>query len=197
MPQKSQTQQLISKETTIGEIVDQYPETIETLLSYGVHCVGCHVSPFESLEDGFRGHGLSDGEIEEAVEKINIIIKDTKTNSKKETKPVDISNPDMTITDKAAEQIKNYMKEEKKKALRISVIPGGCSGFQYGMELDDEKQEGDLTISQQGITVYVDKESMPKLQGTVVDFVQTFQGSGFKITNPNAKSGCGCGKSFD
>src|SRR3989344_5374252 len=113
--------QKITKETTIGEIVEKYPQVVETLMSFGVHCVGCHVSPFESLEMGFKGHGLDDATIDEAV------------------------------TKKAAEKIKALITQEKKKGLRISVMPGGCSGYQYGMELDDKAAADDITVEEQGI----------------------------------------------
>ena len=66
-----QKTELVTRETTIGEIVEKHPEVVDTLMSFGVHCVGCHVSPFESLEDGFRGHGMSDEDVEVAVTKLN------------------------------------------------------------------------------------------------------------------------------
>ena len=72
---------------------------------------------------------------------------------------------------------------------------GGCSGMQYGMVFD-EKREGDLTFEQHGIDVLIDSFSAQYLRGTVVDFSEALTGGGFKISNPNAKQSCGCGKSF-
>ena len=66
--------QKIKKDTLIGEIVEKYPQVIETLMGFGLHCVGCHVAAFESLEAGFKAHGLSDKEIEEAIKKLNEVI---------------------------------------------------------------------------------------------------------------------------
>src|SRR5579863_2638245 len=75
-------------------------------------------------------------------------------------------------------------------------MPGGCSGYQYGMVLEKEAKSDDLSWSEGGINVYVDAQSAKLLQGASIDFVETVQGSGFKIDNPNAVSSCGCGNSF-
>ena len=195
MEQKTEQIQKITKDTTIGEIVEKYPQVVDTLTSFGVHCVGCHVSPFESLEMGFKGHGLDDAKIAEAVTKLNEVIgKNPVQQEQKEE--VDLSSATLTVTDKAAEKIKSLIEQEKKQALRISVKPGGCSGFEYGMELDDKTTDNDIVIEQKGIKTFVDKESMQKLNGVDVDYVDSLQGAGFKISNPQAKSTCGCGSSF-
>ena len=195
MEQKTEQIQKITKDTTIGDIVEKYPQVVDTLTSFGVHCVGCHVSPFESLEMGFKGHGLDDAKIVEAVNKLNEVIE--KNPVKQEQKEdADLSNATLTVTDKAAEKIKALIEQEKKQALRISVKPGGCSGFEYGMELDDKTTDNDIVIEQKGIKIFVDKESMQKLNGVDVDYIESLQGAGFKISNPQAKSTCGCGSSF-
>lgn len=186
--------QTITKETTIGEIVEKYPQVVETLMSFGVHCVGCHVSPFESLEGGFKGHGMDDDTIEEAVKKLNEVIKNSPIEAKEEN--IDISDPKLNVTNKAAEKIKALIKQEKKQALRISVMPGGCSGYQYGMELDDKSTNNDIVIEEKGIKIFVDKESIKKLNGSNVDYIDSLQGAGFKINNPSATKTCGCGSSF-
>ena len=185
----------ITKETTMGEIVEKYPQAVETLMSFGVHCIGCHVSPFESLEMGFKGHGLDDATIEEAVKKLNEVIEN---NPVQEKDDVDVTqeNAKITVTKKAAEKIKALIKQEKKRALRISVMPGGCSGYQYGMELDDKAAADDITIEEQGIRIFIDKESIKKLNGSNVDYIDSLQGAGFKIDNPKATKTCGCGNSF-
>src|SRR3990167_601723 len=96
--------QKITKDTTIGEIVEKYPQAVETLMSFGVHCIGCHVSPFESLEMGFKGHGMDDATINEAVKKLNGVIENRPVEAKE--KNVDISDPKFNVTYKAAEKIK-------------------------------------------------------------------------------------------
>jgi len=187
--------QKITKDTTIGEIVDKYPQVVDTLTSFGVHCVGCHVSPFESLEMGFKGHGLDDAKIVEAVNKLNEVIENNPV-KQEQKEEIDVSNATLTVTDKAAEKIKALIEQEKKQALRISVKTGGCSGFEYGMELDDKTTDNDIVIEEKGVKIFVDKESMQKLNGVNVDYVDSLQGAGFKISNPQAKSTCGCGSSF-
>jgi iron-sulfur cluster assembly protein/iron-sulfur cluster insertion protein len=86
--------------------------------------------------------------------------------------------------------------ENAGKHFRVYVEQGGCSGMQYGMVFD-EIRDGDLASEQHGIKVLVDPVSAPYLRGTVVDFSDALVGGGFKISNPNAKQSCGCGKSFE
>ncbi|MCD7036243.1 iron-sulfur cluster assembly accessory protein [Metabacillus sp. GX 13764] len=104
----------------------------------------------------------------------------------------------LTITEAAAFQIKDMMKEneEENAYLRVSINGGGCSGLSYGMGFDHEIQEGDTELKLHGLTVLVDKESAPALKGTVIDFKQSMMGGGFTIDNPNAIASCGCGSSF-
>ena len=188
--------QKISKDTTIGEIVEKYPQVVETLTNYGVHCVGCHVSPFESLEMGFKGHGLDDNTIADAVKKLNEVIGKSPVQEQKEEAKVNISDVKLNVSDNAAEKIKALMEQENKQGLRISVQPGGCSGYKYGMELEDKSTEDDVIVEEKGIKIFVDKKSMQKLNGSNVDYVDSLQGAGFKIENPSATKTCGCGSSF-
>lgn len=81
-------------------------------------------------------------------------------------------------------------------ALRVFISGGGCSGFQYGMALDGNIRENDLSFDFQGVKVIVDEVSIDYLRGATVDYVDDLMGSGFKIENPNAVSSCGCGSSF-
>lgn len=80
--------------------------------------------------------------------------------------------------------------------LRIAVVGGGCSGYNYDLDLVREAKETDVTYDCGGIRVAVDRQSVPFLDGTVIDFVETLQGAGFKFNNPKAKATCGCGTSF-
>lgn len=109
-----------------------------------------------------------------------------------------VSSP-ITLTEKAASELKGLIEENNKgnAALRVWVAGGGCSGLQYGMALDDaEPEQGDLTLSDKGIKIYVDDMSIKYMTGSVVDYVDEVLGGGFKIENPNAKQSCGCGSSF-
>ncbi len=103
----------------------------------------------------------------------------------------------VAVTPRAAEEITSLtaLPENAGKSLRVFVEQGGCSGMQYGMVFD-EHRDGDLTGGAFGVHVYVDPISAQYLRGTVIDFSDDLTAGGFKITNPNAKESCGCGKSF-
>jgi iron-sulfur cluster assembly accessory protein len=103
----------------------------------------------------------------------------------------------ITLTETAARQIGVLQKEQdaEGKALRLYVEAGGCSGMQYGMAFDT-KQADDEVVQQNGVEVVVDPMSLNFLKGSVIDYVDSLQGSGFQIKNPNVHSSCGCGKSF-
>jgi iron-sulfur cluster assembly accessory protein len=105
----------------------------------------------------------------------------------------------ITLTTKAADKVKGILEQEKENlpegGLRIYVQGGGCSGFQYGMVLD-EISEGDQVIEAEGVKVIVDPMSLRHLDGAEVDYKEDMMGGGFAIKNPNAQSTCGCGHSF-
>ena len=104
----------------------------------------------------------------------------------------------ITLTDNAAKHIGTLQKEQDAagKPLRVYVEAGGCSGMEYGMAFD-EKKDGDEVVSQDGVSVVIDPMSANFLKDSVIDYVDSLQGSGFKIQNPNVHSSCGCGKSFN
>jgi iron-sulfur cluster assembly accessory protein len=104
----------------------------------------------------------------------------------------------VTLTANAVEEVRVLLTkpENAGKHMRFYVEQGGCSGMQYGMVFD-ESREADLVTENDGVTVLVDPISADFLRGTVVDFSDAMTGGGFKITNPNAKQSCGCGKSFE
>jgi iron-sulfur cluster assembly protein/iron-sulfur cluster insertion protein len=104
----------------------------------------------------------------------------------------------LTLTPRAVAEVKGILThpENAGKQFRVFVEQGGCSGMQYGMVFD-EQRDGDLTSEQEGVTLLVDAISAQYLRGTVVDFSDELTGGGFKIKNPNAKESCGCGKSFN
>jgi len=102
------------------------------------------------------------------------------------------------LTDSAIEAIKLAIKEEGSNGdgLRVSVVGGGCSGYQYNLDFENESRMGDLVLDFSGVSIYVDPVSVGYLKGTVIDHVSGLNGSGFKFSNPNAKRTCGCGSSF-
>ncbi|MDP8977765.1 MAG: iron-sulfur cluster assembly accessory protein [Actinomycetota bacterium] len=105
----------------------------------------------------------------------------------------------IVLTDAAAEKVKELMAREENAAqvsLRVAVQPGGCSGMRYALFFDDRELDGDAVASVNGVPVRVDKMSAPYLRGTRVDWVDSLQGAGFSIENPQAQSTCACGDSF-
>lgn len=102
------------------------------------------------------------------------------------------------LTPAAVEQVRAMQEhpDNAGKALRVYVEKGGCSGMQYGLVFD-EQRDGDLVTEQDGVTTLVDAFSAEYLRGSVVDFSDALTGGGFKLTNPKAKHSCGCGKSFE
>jgi len=103
----------------------------------------------------------------------------------------------VTITQVAVEKIRELMQEEKDTVgLRVYVRGGGCHGYQYGMAFETKISEDDSVIEKGDIKVILDSQSAPLLSGAEVDYVDSLQGSGFAIKNPQAKTTCGCGSSF-
>jgi iron-sulfur cluster insertion protein len=104
----------------------------------------------------------------------------------------------VTVTARAARRVAELVKAEGRPGLklRVAVNGGGCSGFSYGFDFDEQVNDDDLVIERDGVTVLVDSVSLDLLAGSEVDYVEDLIGSSFKISNPNATASCGCGTSF-
>ena len=104
----------------------------------------------------------------------------------------------VSLTDAAAAKLAELTKDETSPeiGLRVYVYSGGCSGYKYGMMLEDQPTADDNVLSANGVRVYVDATSVALLQGSEIDYVDTLMGAGFTVNNPNAVTGCGCGSSF-
>jgi iron-sulfur cluster assembly protein len=107
---------------------------------------------------------------------------------------------EVNVTPSAAAEIKKFMISEddlpETAGLRVRVVPGGCSGFQYSLNIEEESRTGDFIIEQQGVRLFVDMFSGQYLNGIQIDYTSNMMGSGFTFENPNATGGCGCGTSF-
>ena len=101
----------------------------------------------------------------------------------------------VTLTEFAANKVKTLLKDKKETGLRAGVQGGGCSGFTYKLDFDNQK-DGDRIVESHGVNIYIDPKSYLYLMGTMIDFVDELNQSGFKFINPNAKRTCGCGESF-
>jgi iron-sulfur cluster assembly protein len=104
----------------------------------------------------------------------------------------------ISLTDQATNQLKTLMQVQglADLGLRVFVTPGGCSGFNYGMQFENSAMEGDAIEEREGIRLYVDEFSAQYLEGAEIDYVDELMGGGFTVHNPNAISSCSCGQSF-
>ena len=106
----------------------------------------------------------------------------------------------LAITPRAAEEVQKFISQEQvpveSAGLRVSVLPGGCSGFKYSLNIEERALDDDMVAEVNGVRVFVDGFSAQYLTGITIDYVTSMQGSGFTFSNPNASGGCGCGSSF-
>jgi iron-sulfur cluster assembly accessory protein len=104
----------------------------------------------------------------------------------------------VSLTDAAATKLRELTKDEASPeiGLRVYVYSGGCSGYRYGMMLEDQPTADDNVLTASGVRVYIDNSSVGLIQGSSIDYVDTLMGAGFTVNNPNAVAACGCGSSF-
>jgi len=108
-----------------------------------------------------------------------------------------VSEPEITLTASAARRVAAIAARKNRPAiLRLAVDGGGCAGFTYSFDLADTPQDGDSIAETDGVKLVVDPASLELVRGSAVDFVEDLGGAAFRVTNPNAQSGCGCGSSF-
>jgi iron-sulfur cluster assembly accessory protein len=181
--------QKITADMTISEIFSLFPHQsqrlAQTITNAGLHCVGCNAATWETLEAGMLGHGMTRSAIEDLVKKLNAILEEE----------VDLEK--ITLTPRAAKKFMEIAEEDGKAgyALRFGDTAGGCSGFEYTLDFAEHPDEDDAILESNGVKIYIKKGSVKRLLGSLIDYVDGLQGSGFKISNPNVKSSCGCGKS--
>lgn len=193
---QEQIPQYINKDMTVGDVVQKYPEVGPILTDYGLHCVGCHVATWETLEQGTLGHGMPSEVLNAMIDDANKFIHSQQ--NKPDEHHEESHEGSMEITSAAAKKFRDLMVTEGKAdhALRVQVVPGGCSGFQYEFSFDEKSSDNDKVMEKDGLKIFIDQESLSHMNGASIDFVDSLQETGFKINNPTAKSGCGCGKSF-
>jgi iron-sulfur cluster assembly protein len=106
----------------------------------------------------------------------------------------------LSVSEPAAGEIKKFMTSEEglpeSAGLRVRVVPGGCSGFQYSLNIEEDSRQGDFVLDDKGVRLFVDMFSAQYLNGVEIDYVTNVMGSGFTFKNPNATGSCGCGSSF-
>lgn len=183
------TKQKIHKDLTIDGILSLFPhkaqKLTQELANAGLQCVGCHAATWETLEVGMYGHGKTDAEIERLVERLNRLLEEE----------TDLST--ISITPRAAKKYQSILEEEGKSGwgIRFTEKMAGCNGFEYVLDYSEKPLEGDTIYTSEGIEIHVSQEMVGRLLGSEIDYIDGLQGSGFKITNPNVRSSCGCGSS--
>jgi iron-sulfur cluster assembly accessory protein len=180
----------IHREMTIDEIFTTHPAKAERLAqvmsSAGLQCAGCSASTWETLEAGMFGHGMDEAQVESLIKQLNEVLAE-------EGPPPDT----ITITPRAAAKYLSILKEESKQGwgIRFQEKAGGCSGFEYLLDYSERPNPDDVVFVSQGIEIHVPKAIEERLIGSQIDYIDGLQGAGFKITNPNVRSSCGCGSS--
>ena len=176
---------------TIEEILSLFPHKAQRLAheitKAGLHCVGCHAATWETLEAGMMGHGMNDEAIDRLVNALNKLLNE-------ECDPMTIA-----LTPRAAKKYLEILAEEGKEGwgLRFDDRMAGCSGFEYILDYSENPEEDDETFISEGVHIHVKKSKKSRLLGSEIDFIDGLQGSGFKVSNPNAKTSCGCGTSHN
>lgn len=183
-----QTTIKINKDMTIGDVIKKYPAAMEILQGYGVPTIGCHVPYEDTVESGLKVHGLREEDIGAALDKLNQAVADW---------PESVDG--IFLTKKAAQKIDELAAKQNKPGygIRIKVVPGGCAGFKYGFAFENQTRGPDEIVEQHGVKLYLDAESFGFMKGAKIDFVESIQGAGFKVSNPNTTGSCGCGQSFN
>lgn len=179
----------VSRGMTIENIFSKFPQKAQKLAqeltNTGLHCVGCQAATWETLEAGMLGHGYSEEAIDKLVNSLNAIL----------AEKVDLKT--INLTKRAAEKFQQILKDEGKEGwgLRFGDKAAGCSGFEYTLDFSKEASADDVTFESSGVNVFINKGAVSRLLGCEIDYLDGLNNAGFKITNPNAKSSCGCGKS--
>lgn len=188
MEAKTIQKDAVTADMTIGEIVSKHPESVQVMLSHGLHCIGCHVNIYETLEQGALGHGMTRQDVDNMTKEINLIIKNSNINPDKV----------INISDTAAKKIQELAKKYKKPGygLRLAVTSGGCAGFSYAMDLEKSPSKDDIVIEHKKVKVFLTKADAELLKGSKIDYLESFDKSGFVVNNPNAHQTCSCGQSF-
>ncbi len=193
MSEKTSEKQLqkIHRHMTIDEIISMFPYKAQRLkqeiTNAGLHCVGCHAATWETLEAGMMSHGMANEAIDKLVERLNALLAE-------ENDPSTI-----TMTPRAASKFLEVLEEEGKQgwSMRFAEMMAGCNGFEYVLDYSEKAMADDKIFESSGIQIHVNEKMVPRLLGSVIDFVDGLRGSGFKVTNPNVRSACGCGTSHN
>ena len=194
MMQKTESKPFITEDMTVGDVIFKWPDVAVIFSKYGLSCIGCSVNTMEAVGVGARGHGMTEENIRSMIKESNDFVAQKESGGHAD---VHKSGGTVTITEVASKKVADLMKSQNKTGgLRVGVTAGGCSGYTYQLEFVEKPNPDDTVLEQHGVKVIINQKSMEMLGGATIDFVDSLQGSGFKIGNPNSHGSCGCGKSF-
>jgi iron-sulfur cluster assembly protein len=182
-------QRKITADMTIEDIFSSFPDKsqklAQELTNAGLNCVGCQASTWETLEAGVLSHGYGETDLAKLLDRLNGIL----------SHEIDLNT--ISITPRAAEKLRQILADEGKEGwgLRFGDKAAGCSGFEYILDYSEKAKTDDTTFNSQGVEIHVQNQMVKRLLGSEIDFIDGLNGSGFKISNPNVKGSCGCGKS--
>ena len=161
--------ELITKDMTIGEIVAKYPETAQIMLNYGLHCVGCHVNAFETLEQGILGHGYPEEMLNKMLDEMNTSINET--TDKKTIK----------LDDASVLKINDLLRSEGKEGWGLRVSIEFHETISYQLAFEERKNDDDVLFEDAGIKIFVDPQSAKFLHNLFIAYVESEEGAGFKV----------------
>ncbi len=181
----------VHRKMTIEDILKMFPQKAQRLqqeiTNAGLHCVGCHAATYETLEVGMMSHGFQNEAIDRLVDRLNSLLEEEN----------DITT--ITLTARAAAKYQQILQDEGKHGwgMRFEERMAGCNGFEYALDYSEKADKDDDIFECFGVQIHVKKAMLSRLLGSTIDFIDGVRGSGFKISNPNVKSSCGCGTSHN
>lgn len=192
-------EQPITSDMTIGTVIEKYPQTTEVLLGYGLQCVGCAVNPYETIEQGVLGHGMSKDSLQSLLEEANMVV------TKKA--PYEMNPEGITLSPNAIDTLMAMMEAEGKKDHGLKVdAQKEDGGLNYFLDIVESGEEGDKELLWEGVKIYVNEPSLKLMAPSVIDYVHMAGGEGFKIialkeeeatckcNKPLSECGCANGK---
>jgi iron-sulfur cluster assembly protein len=186
---------LVHKNMMINDVVGLFPEAAEVMTSYGLHCVGCGASGFETLEEGFLGHGFEQRDFEDMLDELNEYALGYEEHGEDFKKEV-ADKPELAVslTEKAAKKFRAIAEMEGKAgmALRVDAAKQGCCDMGYALNFESDVKDSDVQFGSFGVEIVVSPASFRLVKGAKIDFEERKDEEGFKVHNPNEKE-CGCG----
>lgn len=189
MPTKTPTKKpSITKDMTIGHILEIHPKGADIMQQFGLHCFGCSINVLETLEQGIMGHGMPEKTLLDLVEALNADLSKFRK---------DLKEKGIVLSEKAALKIVEIAQAENRKqyGIRVKMMKAGgcCSGPTYSMDFEECANEGDKILGfDHRVTLFFDKNSYENMKGSTIDYIVNYEAEGFKIDNPNVETGGGC-----